>query len=430
MISPVGPRPGGRAGLLLAVSLLVTGLAGRLAAQEPVPSPTETPVPPPTETPVPRPVPVTLPAPPAAPWPTPSPPPAEPTPPADEGLIPRLNLYLPEGQVDFRLSKLVKSSLFETEFEYDFVSGDIAAFLRYKYYGSRQTLLISGFDTIRFRSIERVSTDFDRTRGFNTLLRWPLSFQKRVTALLEFDRLSFSKNTPDDNRSNVFLKLAYQFGTQEDYRSNEIAGDPNDRIRNLFTAYREIGPNGRGLSMAVSYGAPVAHFNYLKAEAEALQILDVKRFRFIGRVHAGYFPYRPFGPPEDSSANKPFRIPAGELFQLDGRTNLKGSKSSERGAAEFHVTLETFVPVFENKSMSFLKLTWSTLHLVGYFGTGNLGDDLHTFSRVSDWKQDVGLGWEVSFAYRNYRVFLSGLAARVLQDGGSPKFLFTLRGIH
>ena len=43
------------------------------------------------------------------------------------GFIPRVAVYVPEGQAEIRLSKLVRSSLYETQFEYDFVSGDIAA---------------------------------------------------------------------------------------------------------------------------------------------------------------------------------------------------------------------------------------------------------------------------------------------------------------
>src|SRR5207249_3870779 len=103
----------------------------------------------------------------------------------DGGVFPRLNLYLPEGQADIRLAKLIKKSLFESEFEYDFVSGDISAFLRYKYYGVQQSLQIGAFDTIRFRSIERVSQDFDRVRGFNLVLRRPITYQKRLTLLTE-----------------------------------------------------------------------------------------------------------------------------------------------------------------------------------------------------------------------------------------------------
>lgn len=350
---------------------------------------------------------------------------------SETGIVPRLNLYLPEGQADIRLSRLIKNSLFETQFEYDFVSGDIGAFLRYKYYGSRQSLSISGFDRISFRSLETISNDFDRVRGFNVLLRRPITYQKRLSFLAELDRLTFSEQNQDNNKTNVFLKAGYQFGTAEDYRSNQISGDRNDRIRNLFTVFREIGTNGHGLSLALTYGTPAGNFNYVKAEGEALQILDLPgNKRLIGRVHAGFFPYKPEGPIETASDRKPYLIPGGELFRLDGRDALKGSKSGERGVNQIHFTLESFLPIFINQNASFLKLNWNTLYAVGYLGMGNIGDSSGIYLRLRDYRQDVGVGFEVSVSYRKYQVFLSGLVARVIQDSGSPKFLFTLRSVN
>jgi hypothetical protein len=410
-LPPVNPRAAALALVLLA------GTAA-LRAQEPVPAP----------------------APEATPTPEPAPseehaPPEEQQPPHadDSGLIPRLNLYLPEGQADFRIGKLIKNSLFENQFDYDFVSGDIAAFLRYKYYGTKQTLTLSGFDAVRFKSFERFSQDYDRVRGLNFLLRRPLTYQRRFSILTEFDRLSYStaQQNQDNNRTNVYVKVAYQAGTGEDYQSNQISGDPNDRIRNLFTAYREIGPNGRGFSLAVTYGLPVASFQYVKAEMAALQILDFgHNLRLVGRMHAGFFPFRPYGAPESSSNGLPYRIPGYELFHLDGRDNLKGLRDGTRGTNEIHFTVEGFVPVFINRNSSFMKLTWNTLYAVAYAGTGNLGDTSKTFTLARDYKQDIGVGFEVSVSWRKYQVFFSGLAARVIQEGGPPKFLFTLRSVN
>lgn len=356
---------------------------------------------------------------------------AQPTTPTEApggGIIPTLNLYLPEGQADIRLSRLVKNSLFESQFEYDFVSGDIGAYLRYKYYGSRQTLTLSGFDNIAFRSLETVSNDFDRTRGFNVLLRRPLNYQRRLLFLGEYDKLTFSDANPDNNRSNLFLKMGYQVGTSEDNRSNQISGDRNDRIRSLFTAFRDIGLNGYGLSLALTWGVPVGSFSYVRAEGEALKIVDLPRNRrLIGRVHGGFFPYKKDGPPEMSSANLPYRIPGSELFRIDGRDALRGDRSGGRGTNEVHVTLELFQPVFINKNANFLKLTWNTLYLVGYLGTGNIGTDSKVYTRLGDWRQDAGVGAEVSFSYQKYQVFVSALAARVFDQSGSPRFLLTVR---
>ncbi|MEO6326739.1 MAG: hypothetical protein ABIT01_18770, partial [Thermoanaerobaculia bacterium] len=351
--------------------------------------------------------------------------------PSETGIVPRLNLYLPEGQADIRLSRLIKNSLFETQFEYDFVSGDIGAFLRYKYYGSRQSLSISGFDRISFRALETISNDFDRVRGFNVLLRRPITYQRRLSFLTELDRLSFSEQNADNNKTNIFVKVGYQLGTGDDSRSNQIAGDRNDRIRNLFTVFRDIGMNGRGLSVALTYGTPAGNFNYVKAEGEAIQIVDFPgNRRLIGRVHAGFFPYKPEGSPDTASDRKPYLIPGGELFRLDGREALKGSKTGLRGVNEIHFTLEAFYPVFINRNASFMKLNWNTLYAVGYIGTGSIGDEARIYTRLKDYQQDAGLGFEVAFSYRKYQVFVSGLVARVIQDSGSPKFLFTLRSVN
>jgi hypothetical protein len=169
----------------------------------------------------------------------------------------------------------------------------------------------------------------------------------------------------------------------------------------------------------------------VKAEGEALQIIDFPgNRRLIGRVHAGFFPYKPEGPPETASDRKPYLIPGGELFRLDGRDALKGSKSGLRGVNEIHFTLEAFQPVFINQNSSFLSINWNTLYAVGYIGTGSIGDQGTVYTRLKEYQQDAGLGFEVSFSYRKYRVFLSGLVARVFQDSGSPKFLLTLRSVN
>ena len=86
--------------------------------------------------------------------------------------------------------------------------------------------------------------------------------------------------------------------------------------------------------------------------------------------------------------------------------------------------------MFVNRNASFLSLSWNTLYAVGYVGTGSIGDQATVFTRLREYQQDAGLGFEVSFSYRKYQIFVSGLAARVFQDSGSPKFLFTLRSVN
>jgi hypothetical protein len=88
------------------------------------------------------------------------------------------------------------------------------------------------------------------------------------------------------------------------------------------------------------------------------------------------------------------------------------------------------VPVFINRNASFMKLTWNTLYAVLYAGTGNLGNSTKTFTALGDWKEDLGVGFEVSVSYRRFQVFFSGLVARVVEGSGSPKVLFTLRSVN
>jgi hypothetical protein len=71
-------------------------------------------------------------APPATPVPTSLPTPVPTPEPQKAGIFPDVNGYLPEGRADIRLLKPIRNSLFENQINYNFVSGDISAFLRYK----------------------------------------------------------------------------------------------------------------------------------------------------------------------------------------------------------------------------------------------------------------------------------------------------------
>ena len=351
------------------------------------------------------------------------------------GLIPRVAVYVPEGQAEIRLSKLVRSSLYETQFEYDFVSGDIAAYLRYKYYGSRQTLTVSAFDQVNFAALESLSLGYDRVRGLNAFVRRPVGLFGRLVFLAEVDRFNVSdpddpEVSPDDGQTNVFAKAGYQWGTEDDNFGNRISGDPNDRVKNLFTVARAFGPGGRGLSVGATYGVQVADYNYLRVEGEAIQSLRVGRGRLVGRVHAGFFPYKPEGPPEESSADLPFQIPGREYFSLGGRDALKGLRDAPFGTDEVHMTAEAFLPVFVAMHAEFLKISWDTLYAVVYAGTGNAGVGRAVYTRFGDWKHDAGIGFEVSFRLLRYRVFASALAAREVGGPGSPRFLMTIRTVN
>jgi len=350
------------------------------------------------------------------------------------GFIPRIAVYVPEGQAEIRLSKLVRSSLYETQFEYDFVSGDIAAFLRYKYYGSRQSFTLSAFDRVSFAALESLSLGYDRVRGLSAFVRRPVGLWGRLVLLAEVDHFNVSKPddpaATDDGRTNVFGKVGFQWGTEDDNFGNRISGDPNDRVRNLFTVARSFGPGGRGLSLGVTYGAPVADFDYLRVEAEAIQALELGKGRLVGRLHAGFFPHKPAAAADEASAGLPYRIPAGELFSLGGRDALRGVRDGPFGTDELHATVEAFVPVFVGRHAEFLKASWDTLYAVAYVGTGNAGVGRNVYTRLGDWRQDAGLGFEVSFRILRYRVFASALAAREIRGSASPRFLMTVRSVN
>ena len=180
--------------------------------------------------------------------------------PADEPetstLLPRFNFCLPDGRADIRLLKPIRNSLFEMQIAYNFVGGEISAFLRYKYYSRTATSTFSFFDTIEYADLARFSNEFTRTRGALYLARLPIDFYNRIYGLAEFDRLTFSNpaQRPDANKTNLYVKTAYQYGTPNDERSNAIVGEARDRVFNLFTALREIGPHGRGFSVAATWG--------------------------------------------------------------------------------------------------------------------------------------------------------------------------------
>jgi hypothetical protein len=403
-----------------AAFLLVTEVAAFAAAQTVPPGPTPTPAAVPAgATRVP------------AITPPPPPPPAEPE---MTGIVPDVNFYLPEGRADIRLLKPIRNSLFESQINYNFVSGDISAFLRYKYYGRRGTSTFSFFDSIEFEELERFSNDFSRTRGALYLQRRPINYYNRLYGLFEFDRLTFSKpaDHPDANRTNLYVKFGYQFGTPSDERSNALVGEARDRILSLFTAYREIGPRGRGLSVAATYGFDFlgGDYRYVKTEMEALQAISLPhRNRLVVRVHAGYFPYKKTVREEfDPQIGTPFSIPRYELFRLDGRQELKAYRGTERGPDEAHLTTEYVLPVFIDESRRFLGLHWNSLYAIGYAGAGTVGNEKSIYTRIGDYKVDAGVGFEASLSWRSYRALLGALAAKTFINGvGGPRLLITLR---
>jgi hypothetical protein len=410
---------------LLAVTLLSLTAGAAFTAAQPLPTPTPASEPtapaaaPPEATPVPA---------------VPSPEPTPAAQPEKTGIIPDVNVYLPEGRADIRLLKPIRNSLFENQINYNFVSGDISAFLRYKYYGRRATSTFTFFDSIEFEELDRLSNEFSRTRGALYLQRRPINYYNRLYALLEFDRLTFSRpvDHPDANRTNTYVKFGYQFGTPSDERSNAVVGEARDRIFNLFTAYREVGPRGRGVSIAATWGFDYlgGDYRYVKTEVEALQAIALpRRNRLVLRVHGGYFPYKKRVRDEfDPELGTPFSVPRYELFRLNGRQELKAYRGTERGPNEAYVTAEYVRPVFTEVSRRFLGIDWTSLYVVGYSGAGNVGNETSVFTRLSDYKVDVGVGFESALSFRRYRAFLGVLAAKTVVNGvKGPRLLITLK---
>jgi hypothetical protein len=414
--------------ILLASALLLPGAAG---AQEPPPTPTE---PTPTTTPTAA-TPVTAMPPPGA---------AEESQPPkvrEETFLPRLDIFFPEGDLDLRVNRLLRKVFFEGQVKYNFINGNIAAFLRYRYYGYERTTQFTVFDTIEFQDVQDFSSDFDRVRGTLLLMQWPHSYHQRTFGLVELDRISSNKEGVIEvlrlGRTNTFVRFGYQVGTPEDSRSNAIVGETRARSERLFTAYREIGPGGAGFTGAVTYGfgLGVGDFDYVKLEAETLKRLDVTARSFlIARLHAGTFLFK--GRREDSELPEEhdrfdlLMIPRGEFFRLDGRESLKGVSEKLRGTEELHTTLEYFIPWFLNASHKFLRLEWQNWYWILYAGAGTVGFERSTYTDLGSYVPDAGLGFESSFKLRKYRFFLSGIMAQALKGNGGVEARISVKSYH
>lgn len=352
----------------------------------------------------------------------------------EDRALPRLDVYFPEGDLDLRINRLINEVFFEGQVKYNFIKGDITAFLRYRYYGFRRTTQLTVFDSIEFDDIdEEVTDDFDRVRGILTLFQWPHSYNHRTSFLAELDRVSTNK--PDEidrleqiGETNTFIRYSYQVGTPEDGRSNAIVGEPRARTERLFSAFREIGPGGAGFTAAVSYGFPygIGDFDYVKLEMEALKRFDLTARSFlVGRLRGGTFPKTgsarpaPNGQPEEPDSEDTLRVPRPDFFHLDGRESLKGLSDRRVGTETLLTTWELFLPWFIEARHRFMKLEWENWYWILYAGLGTIGFDREVYSNFDGYVPDTGIGFESSFRLRKYRFFLSGIVAQALKgDGG------------
>ena len=351
-------------------------------------------------------------------------------------LLPEVELSLPEGDFDFRLGRLVDKVFWQGQLKYDFVDGDISAFLRYRYYGYRRTYQLSVFDAIEFDDIEEFSDDFERVRGALFLVRWPHDYHQRTFFAAELDDLSTNRDERlvDDGETNTFLRLGYQIGTPDDTRSNAIVGEPRARIRRLFSPFRTIGPGDAGLTAALtwSFDDLGGDFDYLKLELETLKRFEMPGKTFmVARAHGGTFFHkteRPGASPDNPLER--FLVPINELFRLNGSENLRGLDREVRGTEEFHLTSEFLVPWFVDLDKRVLKADWQTWYWVLYGGYGIAGFDRDVFQDLDDYVLDLGVGFQTSFKVRGYTLFLSALAAREVESGADVKLRFIVKSYH
>jgi hypothetical protein len=358
----------------------------------------------------------------------------EPPAPPSERNLPRLDVYFPEGELDLRVNRLINKVFFEGQVKYNFIEGDITAFLRYRYYGLRRTTQFTVFDAIEFDDIDDdVKDDFDRVRGTLLLFQWPYSYNHRSFFLAELDRVS--SNKPGElsrlellGDTNTFVRVGYQLGTPDENRSSAIAGETRARTERLFSAFREFGPGDSTLTAAVTYGfdlGGLGDFRYVKLEFEALKRFDLSPRTFlVGRLRGGTFPS--IGevsegelPPEADPVFDRYTIPRSEFLRLDGREYLKGLDERVRGIEQLLTTWEYFIPWFIEERRDFLRLEWQNWYWVLYAGAGTVGFDREIYTDFDTYIPDAGIGFESSFRLRKYRFFLSGIVAQALKgDGG------------
>lgn len=353
------------------------------------------------------------------------------------GYLPRIDVFFPEGDLDLRVNRLVDKVFFEGQVQYNFVDGDISAFLRYRYYGFRRTYQITGFDSVEFEGLEELEDEFERTRGFLVLTEWPFDYHRRAFFLAEIDRIISNKEALrfDNNRTNTFLRLGYQLGTPNDSRSNAIIGERRAEIRRLFTAYREIGPGGAGFTAGLTWGFDFGpgNYDYVKLEMDTLRRFDLPfggNF-LVGRLHGGSFVHKRFKPAADElQPPDRYTIPRAELFRLDGRDNLKGVSDRVRGTEQLYGTLEWVHPWFVGEKRHAVWLDWDSWYWIFYAGLGTAGFDGDVYGDLSGYYPDVGIGFESSFRHRKYTFFLSGIVARAFEGEGDVEAKLSIKSYH
>jgi hypothetical protein len=335
-----------------------------------------------------------------------------------ERFLPNVDLLFPEGALDLKVSRLVNKVLFEGQVRYAFVSGDITAFLRYRYYGYDRTTQIEVFDDINFGRVQSFSNRFDRTRGANLFFEWPHSASFRIFALSEIDRIS-SNNVSllaTNNRTDTFVRVGSQIGTTGDPRTQAIVGDTRAYFPSIFTAVRELGPGQFGLTSGLTYGFHLGSFDYVRLEAQALKRFDfTDRTFLVATLHLGSFPYSEQPNRNALDPADRYSIPPASFFNIGGADNLKGLSNRIIGTQELHTTWELFTPWFLGEHHNFLRLDWQSWYWILYAGAGTIGFTSRVYTDLAAYIPDAGFGFESSVRLWRYRFFLSSIVARPLK---------------
>jgi hypothetical protein len=335
-----------------------------------------------------------------------------------ERFLPNVDLLFPEGALDLKVSRLVNKVLFEGQVRYAFVSGDITAFLRYRYYGHDRTTQIEVFDDISFGRVQSFSNRFDRTRGANVFLEWPHSASFRTFALSEIDRISSNNQSllATNNRTDTFVRVGTQVGSTGDPRTQAIVGDTRAYFPSIFTAVREIGPGQFGFTGGLTYGFHLGSFDYVRLEAQALKRFDLTGRTFlVGTLHLGSFAYSELPNPLAPDPQDRYSIPPAAFFNIGGADNLKGLSNRLVGTQELHTTWELFTPWFLGEHRDFLRLEWQSWYWILYAGVGTIGFTSRVYTDLAAYIPDTGFGFESSVRLWRYRFFLAGIVARPLK---------------
>ena len=352
-------------------------------------------------------------------------------------VVPDLDIFFPEGEFELRLRRLIDRVYFEGQVNYNFVDGDIRAFLRYRYYGYKQVYRFTVFDTLEFRDFQN-SDEFERVRGGLFQVQWPLSYHHRTFLLAEVDNITTNRESAQTNGElsavNTFLRFGFQLGTPDDDRSNLIVGDDRGEIRRLFTPYKKVGPGDSGFTVALTWGFDFlgGEFDYVRAEAEALKRFELPNSSFLfGRLHTGSFLRKAENPtPASVDPRDQFLIPRREYFRLDGRDNLKGLDRRVRGTDEIHTTWELLFPWFVDEERKKIGVEWQTWYWVLYGGYGTAGFDRDVFSDFENYTADLGFGFQSSFKLKGYTLFLSALLAHELDPDQDFELRVSVKSFH